>query len=1149
MVIFGRGGRGGSTRGATSSSGRGGSGSRGSRGGSRGGRGDTRGSRGRGGCHDQEEAFGAGTGAHSSTLKPGNSFSSPANVYVTKPGTFAGDRSASLASKPTATPSGFKVTSSKTTDVPAPLSGKHEKTVPKQNATKDDVPRANAARAKATKPIAAKVAQPLLTAPLTSTRQFVRNPESGAEGRPLTVLMVGEKPSIARAVAEALSAGRPMEKRSGVCPVWEFSGPAFLSHGSCNYRVTSTTGHVFTTDFHDRYNNWNAVDATELFDAEIVKKNADDRGNMPRHLATEARGCDAIVLWLDCDREGENICFETIDCCAQNLNRRPPILTAASAAEPVPGVPPNIFRVRFSSLVASDLRKAFREKLTYPNIYESQSVDARQELDLKVGVSFTRFISVYFNNRFANLNSKLISYGPCQCPTLWFIVDQQRKHETFQPENFYTLHCELGSKAGAGSGSGGESIMVNWRGGKIADEKLANAIARCLDGSQGLGAAGMKVVSVRERKQMVRRPLPLNTVALMKKASTVLGMSPQRALQIAESLYLRGFLTYPRTESTHFAPAFNLDGAIDCVKQSGTAASLAKSFLELCNDARWKPAARKGHDAGDHPPITPCGAPSNLDADEAQIFRLVAQSFLQSIAPDAAYTTRKYAFKLNLNLSTQPTHSHTHTNTKSLSLPSWQESQEFWAETRELSFAGFMALAGGARAAVSDEDDLLDSYYYEDDSGDLGGGGGDGIGGGEGSRGDGDYEDYERDLLLEGPQRFPQLKEGDEIPVKKIHVVTRQTTRPKLLTESSLLSQMEYWGIGTDASMSTHIANIISRNYVVVSGATRTLSPTPLGKSLLLGLEAVDPELTRPVVRSLIENSCSLIATGRASKDAVLAHTIQEFKIKFQNLLRNISKIDGLFELQFTTIANTANPFSRCGRCRLFMNFISKEPLRLVCQKCSVILKCPPRASIKSINAQRCPFDDYEILLAIERNGRGFLFCPMCYNHSPFAGMTFMRCIDCPQSGVPNSRPDSFIAPCFSDECVDATKDAEATHLQMGSSQINGKPLNGILYIQNFPGTKKGLVCSECPFVMGFEDVELKSITKDLPEKVCDQCGWRLVKAKLRNNDTVVGCLGCEPRLTTLIATEQNKNILKHRTKRRRGPARKFVDPKMTDKF
>ncbi len=52
-----------------------------------------------------------------------------------------------------------------------------------------------------------------------------------------------------------------------------------------------------------------------------MKKEASPNHRMPSYLEKEGRGADVVVLWLDCDKEGENICFEVIDCIQNAINQ------------------------------------------------------------------------------------------------------------------------------------------------------------------------------------------------------------------------------------------------------------------------------------------------------------------------------------------------------------------------------------------------------------------------------------------------------------------------------------------------------------------------------------------------------------------------------------------------------------------------------------------------------------------------------------------------------------------------------------------------------------------------------------------------------------------------------------------------------------
>lgn len=91
------------------------------------------------------------------------------------------------------------------------------------------------------------------------------------------------------------------------------------------------------------------------------------------------------------------------------------------------------------------------------------------------------------------------------------------------------------------------------------------------------------------------------------------------------------------------------------------------------------------------------------------------------------------------------------------------------------------------------------------------------------------------------------FKKGDKFQIATVEIKAGITSSPDYLSESDLIGFMEKYGIGTDASMATHINNICERNYVKIDTKSgRKLIPTELGKSMIYGLKQIDPELVEP---------------------------------------------------------------------------------------------------------------------------------------------------------------------------------------------------------------------------------------------------------------------------------------------------------------
>jgi DNA topoisomerase-3 len=237
----------------------------------------------------------------------------------------------------------------------------------------------------------------------------------------------------------------------------------------------------------------------------------------------------------------------------------------------------------------------------------------------------------------------------------------------------------------------------------------------------------------------------------------------------------------------------------------------------------------------------------------------------------------------------------------------------------------------------------------------------------------------------------PDFHKGQTVKVDSVKISEHQTRPPPYLSESDLLGLMEKNGIGTDASMATHIKNICDRNYVEL-GEGRRLKPTKLGITLVHGYQVIDNELVIPKVRATIESQCSLIAQGKAKKEEVVDHTLKLFCAKFDYFVAQIETMDNMFESNFTHLAESGKSLTRCGGCKKYLSFISKKPKRLYCRNCSQTYKLPFDADkVTSYHELRCPLDQFELVQVLDRSGRKYPLCPYCYNDPPWDDESWLQ--------------------------------------------------------------------------------------------------------------------------------------------------------------
>ncbi|KAL9094487.1 MAG: hypothetical protein Q9165_003337 [Trypethelium subeluteriae] len=269
-------------------------------------------------------------------------------------------------------------------------------------------------------------------------------------------------------------------------------------------------------------------------------------------------------------------------------------------------------RAKFSNIERAHIIQAARRPIPLDE-KQANAVAARIELDLRTGSSFTRLQTQSLKPIIDHVQDVgVISYG--------FVVDRYFRVKNFKPETFWSIKVTHKKD--------GVNVNFHWNRVHLFDRMVVVVLyERCLQ------AKTAKVTKMQRKPTSKWKPLPLTTVELQKMGSRFLRMDSQRVMKVAEQLYQKGWISYPRTETDQFDRGMDLRAIIQRQTQDGIWGPFAQGLLDGSFN---QPRSGRNNDQA-HPPIHPVNyvTRDRLNDDEKKVYEFVVRRFLACCSEDA----------------------------------------------------------------------------------------------------------------------------------------------------------------------------------------------------------------------------------------------------------------------------------------------------------------------------------------------------------------------------------------------------------------------------------------------------------------------------------------------------------------------------------
>ncbi|MBP3728790.1 MAG: type IA DNA topoisomerase, partial [Lachnospiraceae bacterium] len=464
-------------------------------------------------------------------------------------------------------------------------------------------------------------------------------------------------------------------------------------------------------------------------------------------------------------------------------------------------------RVWIDSQTESEIQRGIREARPlsdYDNLASSAYLRAKE--DYLMGINFSRALALKYGYQISDFLGKKtkLAVGRVMTCVLGMVVRREREIREFVKTPFFRLIASfsfdhlpdqprLQGEWRAVEGSRYFESPVLYKENGFREEALAKAFLRELQGKSG------QIHSLSRKKEKNHPPLLFNLAELQNSCAKELKISPDETLNLAQELYEKKLVTYPRTDAR--------------VLYSAVAKEIHKNIAGLERIADVNPFVKmifeKGWDKGigkskytndkmitDHYAIIPTGqgleALSKLSSQARAVYEMIVRRFLAFFFPPAVY--EKTGVEILI------------------------EKEHFFAVYKNLLEEGYLAVSSRRKEKGEEEKGSGAEEEAEEQDGD-------GV----------------KALLaslkkgMELPPAHLSLKPGETAPPKRYNsgtMILAMENAGQLIEDENLRAQIKGSGIGTSATRAEILKKLVNNEYLKLNKKTQQITPTQLGEMI-----------------------------------------------------------------------------------------------------------------------------------------------------------------------------------------------------------------------------------------------------------------------------------------------------------------------------